>query len=901
MNDTDTSVKWHTRSVEDIFALLGTDEEGLGNDVVARLLERYGENKLPETKPDSLPRVFLRQFQSPLIYILFAAAGVVSFVGNTQDAFVIFAVLIFNAVVGTIQEGRAQNTLASLRKFVETRATVLRAGKEMIISDKEIVPGDVLLMQEGERVPADARLIAVQNFRVDEAALTGESTPVHKITSTLYDASLPVADMRNMIFKGTHVVTGKSRAVVVNTGLSTEIGLIAREIVSLNADVPLKAEIDRLARLIIIVVIGIAALLFSMGLVTGKAADEMFLTVVSLLVSIVPEGLPIVLTLVLATGVWRMGKQNALVKKMHAVEALGQVDILAIDKTGTITKNEMVVQKVYVDDKFFEVKGVGYEPHGDIWLDGDVVDPVNHLELLQIGKISAMCASARVLWNEESKQWDLSGDPTEAAMLVLSQKLGFHKDILEQESPALGEIPFDYKLKYHAVLNKTDNTNTLFLSGAPEVVLKFCTTIWKRGESVNLESQKRKEIEETLFSLFKDGFRVIALASCVGKENLPRENEFLNATFVGFLCMRDAMRSEVASTISHVREAGIFPVMITGDHRITAQAVAFEAGIYRENDKILTGEEIELLSDKDLANQIRNVSVFARVTPEHKLRIIRAYKSNGRIVAMTGDGVNDAPSLSAADLGVAMGRTGTEVAKEASDIILLDDNMESIVAAIEEGRGIYKTLKKVILYLFSTSAGEILTIAGAILLGFIVPILPAQIIWLNFVTDGFLDTALAMEPKEKGLLFEARNKESRRLVDNLMVTRIMVMAIVMAVGTLYLFKDYVGEPAKAWTISLTILAVFQWFNAWNCRSERLSLFQMNPFSNLFLVGATGIVIAFQIGAIYSATGQKFLHTVPLSLSECGMIILVASSIILAEETRKFLFRLRDIKTRRVMI
>ena len=901
MNDTDTSVKWHTRSVEDIFALLGTDEEGLGNDVVARLLERYGENKLPETKPDSLPRVFLRQFQSPLIYILFAAAGVVSFVGNTQDAFVIFAVLIFNAVVGTIQEGRAQNTLASLRKFVETRATVLRAGKEMIISDKEIVPGDVLLMQEGERVPADARLIAVQNFRVDEAALTGESTPVHKITSTLYDASLPVADMRNMIFKGTHVVTGKSRAVVVNTGLSTEIGLIAREIVSLNADVPLKAEIDRLARLIIIVVIGIAALLFSMGLVTGKAADEMFLTVVSLLVSIVPEGLPIVLTLVLATGVWRMGKQNALVKKMHAVEALGQVDILAIDKTGTITKNEMVVQKVYVDDKFFEVKGVGYEPHGDIWLDGDVVDPVNHLELLQIGKISAICASARVLWNEESKQWDLSGDPTEAAMLVLSQKLGFHKDILEQESPALGEIPFDYKLKYHAVLNKTDNTNTLFLSGAPEVVLKFCTTIWKRGESVNLESQKRKEIEETLFSLFKDGFRVIALASCVGKENLPRENESLNATFVGFLCMRDAMRSEVASTISHVREAGIFPVMITGDHRITAQAVAFEAGIYRENDNILTGEEIELLSDKDLANQIRNVSVFARVTPEHKLRIIRAYKSNGRIVAMTGDGVNDAPSLSAADLGVAMGRTGTEVAKEASDIILLDDNMESIVAAIEEGRGIYKTLKKVILYLFSTSAGEILTIAGAILLGFIVPILPAQIIWLNFVTDGFLDTALAMEPKEKGLLFEARNKESRRLVDNLMVTRIMVMAIVMAVGTLYLFKDYVGEPAKAWTISLTILAVFQWFNAWNCRSERLSLFQMNPFSNLFLVGATGIVIAFQIGAIYSATGQKFLHTVPLSLSECGMIILVASSIILAEETRKFLFRLRDIKTRRVMI
>ncbi len=890
--NTNMRVAWHAKPVEDMLALLDTNEQGLSNTEVAERLKKYGENKLPDVKPDSLVRVFLRQFQSPLIYLLLAAAVAVLLIGESSDTLIILGVLIFNAVVGTIQEGRAQNTLASLRKFVETRATVLREGKEEIVPDYKIVPGDILIMQEGERVPADARLITVRNFRVDEAALTGESIPVHKITEVLQGAILPVADRRNMVFRGTHIATGTSKALVVGTGLNTEIGLIAREIVSISSDVPLKANIESLARMIIFVAIGISVSIFALGVYMGKAVNEMFLTVISLLVSVVPEGLPIVLTLVLATGVWRMSKRNALVKKLQAVEALGQVDILAVDKTGTLTKNEMVVQKVYTDRKFFEISGIGYEPHGDVRIGGDAIDPANHPELLFMGKISALCADARVVWNEEHGQWNLSGDPTEAAMLVLSQKLGFHKDILEQESPVVAEMPFDYVLKYHAVLNKVGDVNTLSLSGAPEVILDLCTTVFKDGVAKKLQAEERIEIESAFNILSGEGLRVIGLATLSGSDGLPNAENQPKPTFVGFLAMSDALRVEVPSIVARARDAGIRTVMITGDHRLTAQSIANQAGIYRVGDNILTGKEVESLSDIELSNALENASVFARVTPVHKLRIIRAYKDRGNIIAMTGDGVNDAPSLSAADLGVSMGRIGTEVAKEASDIVLLDDNMESIVAAVEEGRSIYKTIKKVILYLFSTSIGEVLVIGGAIFLGYMVPILPVQIIWLNFITDGFLDVALAMDPKERGLLSQTQKKKSRHLVDRMMVARMVIMASTMAIGTLYLFGGYAdGDPAKAWTISLTLLAVFQWFNAWNCRSERLSITQMNPFSNLFLVGVTGIVIALQIGALYTAIGQKLLHTVPLSLLEWGMIIAIASSIIVVEEARKAVFRM----------
>ena len=894
-------VLWYTKTIPEIIGVLRSHEHGLSKDEAERRLEEYGPNNLPEGKVDSLSVIFLRQFRSPLIYILLAASAVVLSMGEIVDGSIILAVLLFNAVVGTIQEGKAQNTLRALKKFVETKATVLREGKELLASDSELVPGDIIILQEGEKVPADARLIVATNLKIDEAALTGESSPVHKISDVLEKADTPTAEQTNTIFKGTHILVGNGKAIVVETGAKTVIGKISKEIAAIDTEIPLKTNIRDLSRLIVIAVSSISAVLFLLGIVSGKSAPAMFTTVVSLAVSIIPEGLPIVMTLVLASGVWRMSKRNALVKKLQAVEALGQARVIAVDKTGTITKNEIVIQKVFVDGKFFVVGGVGYEPKGEIQFNGNVVDSVNHPELIFAGKIAAFCANARVMFSEEEKVWRVSGDPTEAAMLVFAEKLGFNKDDLERESPLLSEAPFDYKLKYHATVHETDGQKFLTVVGAPEVVLGLSQKIWRdgplttlgAGKSHHLSEEEKQGLEAIFLSMSQEGLRVVALAESREVSDATRPEAIGDLTFVGFFGMKDALRSEVAEATEKAVLAGIRVVMITGDHKLTAQVIAKEAGIYQNGDTILTGEDIDAFSDAELSLKLSKTSVFARVTPEHKLRIIQAYKARGEIVAMTGDGVNDAPSLVAADLGVAMGKIGTEVAKEASDIVLLDDNFGSIVSAVEEGRSIYKTIKKVILYLFSTSCGEALTITGALLLGYPLPLLPAQIIWLNFVTDGFLDVALAMEPKEEGLLRGNFERPKKYLIDKLMAQRIFLMAVPMMIGTLWLFRGYFEDDlAKAWTVSLTTLAVFQWFNAWNCRHESKSIFQMNPFTNKFLVGATVTVISLQLLVIYNPLMQKLLRTVPLELSEWLVIILITASIVLVEETRKFFYRRR---------
>ena len=884
---------WHIKSATEVFKLLQSDGSGLSQAEAGRRLKKYGQNKLPEAKMDSLAVIFFRQFKSPLIYILFAASLVVFAMGETIDGSIILAVLLFNAIVGTIQEGKAQNTLLELKKYVETKATVIREGKELILSDGEVVPGDIIILQEGEKVPADARIIAAANLKIDEAALTGESEPAHKIVETQARYDLPIAEQKNMAFKGTHIVAGNGRAIVVATGLETAIGKISKAIAAIDTEIPLKTNIRDLSRLIVITVISICALLFLLGLVSGKSVKEMFTTVVSLAVSIIPEGLPIVMTLVLATGVWRMSKRNALVKKLQAVEALGQASVIAVDKTGTITKNELVIQKVYVDGKFFEVGGVGYEAKGKIRLNGSVIDSVNHPELLLAGKIAALCANARVLFSEEEKVWRVSGDPTEAAMFVLAKKLGFHKDDLERESPLVGEIPFDYKLKYHATLHRLDGQKLLTIVGAPEVILSLAQKVWRGGKSYHLLNEEKQGLESIFLSMSQEGLRVVALAETREAPEILTAEKIKSLTFVGFFGMKDALRPEVSQAMQKAEAAGIRVVMITGDHKVTAQAIAKDAGIYQDGDTILTGFDIDALSDAELAEKLTGTSVFARVTPEHKLRIIKAYQARGEIVAMTGDGVNDAPSLVAADLGVAMGKIGTEVAKEASDIVLLDDNFGSIISAVEEGRSIYKTIKKVILYLFSTSAGEALTITGALFLGYPLPLLAAQIIWLNLVTDGFLDVALAMEPKEEGLLNGNFERPKKYLVDKLMAQRMFIMAVPMMIGTLFLFRGYFeNDLAKAWTISLTTLAVFQWFNVWNCRHESKSIFQLNPLANKFLVGATAIIVFLQMLAIYNPVMQKILRTTELSLAEWLMIVPIAASIILVEEIRKFFYRRR---------
>lgn len=741
-------------------------------------------------------------------------------------------------------------------------------GKEFVIPDYEVVPGDVVILQEGDKVPADARIILSNNLTVNEAAMTGESQPVHKFDEVLSTLNLPTADQKNMVFKGTNIVAGNGKAIVVATGLETVLGKISKEIAVINTEIPLKANIRYLTRLIIATVATICTSIFVLGIFLGHSVREMFTTVVSLAVSIIPEGLPIVMTLVLATGVWRMSRRNALVKKLQAVEALGQARVIAVDKTGTLTKNEILLQKVYVDGKTFSVSGEGYKPEGEVTLNDSKIDPLNHPELLLAGKLAAFVTNNGVVFDKEAKQWQATGDPTESSLSVFAQKVGFQKQVLEKESPRLSEIPFDYKNKYHAVSNKQsfsaskiDGQVDLTVLGAPEEILEVATKIWHDGKSQPLSQEKKKELEAMLVNMSQEGLRVLALAlkDHVNDDIKPKDVEEL--TFVGFFGLKDTLRPEVHEAMQKAISAGIKVVMITGDHKITAQAIAKEAGIYHEGDTILTGEDIDSLSDDEFADMLPKVSVFARVTPDHKLKIVRAYKKRGEIVAMTGDGVNDAPSLVAADLGVSMGKIGTEVAKEASDIVLLDDNFASIIAAIEEGRSIYKTIKKVILYLFSTSFGEVFTITGALLLGFPLPILAAQILWLNFVTDG------------------------------LTIQRMFLMAIPMMIGTLFLFKGYYQQDmVKAWTMSLTVLAVFQWFNAWNCRHESKSIFQLNPFSNRFLVGATITVIILQLFAVYNPLMQKILHTTALNLQDWLLIVPVASSIVIVEEIRKFIYR-----------
>ena len=881
------------KTVPEVLDVLHSRERGLTKEEVAERFQKYGFNKLPEGKVDSLFLIFFRQFQSPLIYILFAAAGIVLVMGEIMDASIIFAVLLFNAIMGTIQEGKAQNTLLALKKFAETSATLLRDGKEFIISDTEVVPGDIVILQEGEKVPADARIIFINTLKIDEASLTGESEPVNKTDTVIPADNLLPADQKNMVFKGTHILSGNGTAVVVATGLATEIGKIAQKIATINTEIPLKTNIRYLSRAIIVTVAIISISLIVLGVFSGKSLKEMFITTVALSVSIIPEGLPIVMTLVLATGVRRMSKRNVLVKRLQAVEALGQTKVIAVDKTGTLTRNEMVIQRVYVDGKNFEITGSGYEPKGEAAFDGKIIDPLNHPELLFSGRIAAFCVNARLSFLEETSIWKIAGDPTEAAMLVLSEKIGFRHDALEQETPKIFELPFDYRKKYHATIRAVDGKNFLTIVGAPEKVLELCKNVWHKNETETLSGEKKKELESVFHNLAQSGFRVVAYAINQDTGQSVDGNTIPPLTFVGFFGMNDALRPEVKEAMQRVRAADMRVVMITGDHRLTAQAIAKEADIWREGDSVLIGEEIDKMSDDELAEKLARTTVFARVTPDHKFRIIQAYRKRGEIVAMTGDGVNDAPSLVAADIGVAMGKIGTEVAKEASDIVLLDDNFASIVSAAEEGRGIYKTIKKVILYLFSTSMGEVLVIAGALVLGYPLPILAAQIIWLNFVTDGFLDVALAMEPKEKGLMQGKFERPKKWIVDGLMAQRMLLMALPMAIGTLFVFRGYIGEDmTKAWTISLTVLAVFQWFNAWNCRSESKSLFQMNPFSNKFLVGATGIVIALQFTALYTPFLQKVLHTTPLSLSEWLIIIPIAGSIILVEEIRKLFYRMR---------
>ena len=882
-------MQWYALSASAVIDRLKSDEHGLSQETVDKLLVEVGYNTLLDAKPISLPVIFLRQFQSPIIYILLIAAIIVLYLGEITDSLVILTVLVVNAVIGAIQEGRAQNTMVALKHMVTTNATVLRRGEEVVMPDTEVVPGDMLMLREGDKIPADARIISLDGLKVDESSLTGESEPILKISDRMTGGNIPVADQKNMIFRGTFVVSGWCKAIVVETGLKTQIGAISAKLANVDTEVPLKKNIRTLSRIIIASVLAISALIFMIGIERGIGVHEMFATVVAITVSAIPEGLPVVVTVILATGMYRMSKRNALVKRLQAVEALGQAKIIAVDKTGTVTLNQMMVEELYVNGREYEVTGNGYEPTGDVRFRGVTVEPLDHTDVLLCGKISMLLANASIGYSNEKKEWQrISGDPTEVALLAFARKIGFKNDELGSEYHKIAESPFTSDSRYHAAVYSSPAGEMLTVVGAPEVVLSRSTHIWEEGMVRTITPADKSHLEKIQLKMMRKGLRVLALGARFDGPKTLHEKHLPPLAFVGFVGIGDAIRQEVYQAVKDAQNAGVKVVLITGDHVETAKAISRKVGIYKDGDTVLAGRELHKLAGNGLRDYLSTVSVFARVSPEDKLKIIEAYRKNGDVIAMTGDGVNDALSLAAADLGVSMGKIGTEVAKEAADMVLTDDNFGSIVSAIEEGRNIYRTIKKVILYLFATSLGEILTITGAIMLGYELPLSASQIIWLNFVTDGFLVVALAMEPKEDGLLqSDGLNRKNHRLLDYSMVFRMIMVGCVMMIGSLYIFDIYESEGyLKASAMTLTVLAVFQWLNAWNCKSDRRSIFSRSIFNNKYLIAATFVVIILQSLALHTPFLQSILNTTPLNLYDWLLIILIASTVIIVEEVRK---------------
>lgn len=880
---------WWALSKEEVLKKLNTNlDKGLSYEEVKLRLKKFGENKLPESKKESVIKIFLDQFKSPLIYILLVASFIVYLLGDLKDSLIIIFVLFFNAFVGSFNEIKARNAIFSLNKFIENKTTVLREGKEYIIDVSELVPGDIVLIREGEKIPADLRIVESYNLKIDESALTGESIPVHKKDDVLKDNTI-IQERHNMVFMGTTVVGGYGKGIVVETGIETFMGQISQKILSIDTEIPLKKDVRFFSKILLIIILISVLFLFILGIFTGKNFREMFFIVVALSVSVIPEGLPVLLTITLARGVWIMAQKNALVKKLQAVESLGQVKIIAVDKTGTITKNELVIKKVFINNNFFDIEGNGYESSGKITFNNRLININNYPELNLAGKIAMSCADAVLSFIEDKKIWKVSGDPTEASMLVFAQKLGFNKEKFELENSKINEIPFDYKNKYHAVLRKINKKDFVSVVGAPEKVLELSNYLYTNLGIKKLNKKEKEKLYDVFQKMSEQGLRILGFSYKEKNKISITDSGIDDLVFCGFFGIEDSLRPEVKEAVEKVKRAGVKIVMITGDHKLTALSIAREAGILKENSKVLTGEEIDKLTSDALIQEVEDVSVFARVTPEHKLKIIEAYRKRGDNIAMTGDGVNDAPSLVAADLGVAMGKIGTEVAKDASDIILLDDNFGTIVEAMKEGRVMYKNIQKIILFLVGTSFGEFLSISAGVLLGLPNIILPAQILWLNLVTDPFMATPLAFEKEEENIL-EKKFNRSKYIIDKLMMQRIVLMGFVMMFGALYVFNlIYEFDLARAQTLTLLTLAIFQWFNAWNCRFENKSIFK-ELFSNKYLLYALGAVIILQILAIYLPVMNYVLNTVPLSFYDWILAMVISLFIIFGEELRKYIVR-----------
>ena len=878
---------WHTLDVSTAAARLDAAATGLAAAEATRRLTIHGPNELHVQARESAWRTLAAQFQNVLIVILLCATVISGFLGHTLEAVAITVIVLFAVLLGFVQEYRASRALEALREMAAPVAHVLRDGEEVTVAARELVPGDVVLLRAGDRVPADLRLIEAVNLAVDEAALTGESTPTQKITGAIATATLPLGDRRNMSYAGTMSVHGRGQGYVVATGMATEFGHIARLVETVeNSRTPLQINLDRLGATLGKAAMGVVALVVVVGLLRGLPVIDMFMFGIALAVAVVPEALPAVVTISLAIGVRRMVKRRALVRRLPIVETLGSTSVICSDKTGTLTKNEMTVRQVWLDDRLIQVTGAGYETAGE-FRDGD--RPIDATEGTRILATAAVLASDARLMNVDGRM-RVTGDPTEGALVVLAMKAGLDQEDLNRRQPRVGEIPFTSERRRMTTLHETPDGTVAYSKGATEDVLEGCANAWSEDGLVPLGPERRTAIRAVEQRLAGDGLRVLAIAT---KRETQLEHAETGMTLLGLVAMMDPPRSEALGAVQTSAAAGIRAVMITGDHPLTASSVARELGILRD-ERVVTGLDLDQMTEADLDRDVERIGVYARVTPADKLRIVGAWQKRGAIVAMTGDGVNDAPALKKADVGVAMGIAGTDVSKEAAGMTLLDDNFATIVAAVEEGRRVFGNIKKYLMYLLSCNVGEILLLAGSVVAGLPLPLTAVQILYVNLATDGLPALALAVDPPEADLMQRSPRDPRVGIFTRPVVMILLTAGIWSAIINIGLLTWLLqaGRPVnEVMAMTFISLVLIQFFNAYNCRSDRLSVFQ-RPFANRWLNLAVAWELVLLVAIAYTPFLQPAFGTFALSPGDWALTVSLAATIVPVVEIVKRLARAR---------
>jgi Ca2+-transporting ATPase len=875
----------HAARAEAVIDQLGTNaHDGLSAADAAKRLAQHGRNELASAPPTPWWRRLARQFADLLVWILIAAAFVSGLLGEWIDVGAIFAIVILNGVLGFVQEGRAEEALAALRKLSSPKAKVVRGGRSLNIDAAELVPGDRVGLEPGDRVPADVRLISSAGLRAEEAPLTGESVPSDKDHRSVLDANAALGDRVNMAYMGTAIAAGTADAIVVATGMNSEMGRIAGLLAAQQPEAtPLQLRLAELGRTLLFVVLGIVGVIFVVNVIRSGDLADAFLLSVSLAVAAVPEGMTAVVTVALALGLQRMARRNALIRRLPSVETLGAVTVICSDKTGTLTRNEMTVRELDAGGVRYEVSGGGYAPEGDFSAASSVIDPQATPELLELLTVGALCNRAQVAHDRASGQWTVVGDPTEGALVVAALKAGVQTT--ERDRRVEREIPFSSDRKAMSVVTRRDGgQRVLYTKGAPEVVLGMCTRERRGGEIQPLSEARRAEVLAVAHDMAERALRVLALASrdvADGGDDVE-ESELVLA---GLAAMLDPPREEARGAVARCVTAGVRAIMITGDHPDTAQAIARDLGILRQGDRGIVGKDLDLLSDERLAAEVDDVSVYARVTAEHKLRIVNAWRARGQIVAMTGDGVNDAPAIKAAHVGIAMGVTGTDVTKEASDMVLTDDNFVSIVNAVEEGRTIYDNIRKFVEYLLATNVGEVLLMLFATLAGWPAPLFPIQILWINLVTDAVPALALGVEPPEPDVMRREPRAPDERIVTRERGMRVLFYGVLnAAVSAIAFAVIYDGNDANlpaARTATFGTLAFTQLLFSFGCRSERYTLLQLGVFTNKWLLGGVALSALVQIAVmtlpfltpLFKVSSNGFSWWMVAALSAAPVIVL----------------------------